>query len=319
MDNKTFLKESIRTNSPHAWLLAARPKTLSAAAVPVMIAVAMAVKDVEATSHTSVRWGAAVLCLLFAWIMQIDSNLVNDYFDCKHGNDGETRLGPKRACTEGWVTLKAMKRAIALTTMAGCAVGLPLIWFGGIEMVLVGVCCVVFCFLYTTCLSYHGMGDLLVLLFFGIVPVCCTYYVVLPPGLQCVTAQVAALSLACGMAVDTLLVVNNYRDRDGDRLDNKNTLVVRIGQKNAERLYCALGNIAILIVMASVVADTLCDKGNCIFLPFAALYIGLHNLTYHKMKKIGKGRELNKVLGMTARNIFVFGIVTVIILVGACL
>ncbi len=317
MDNNT--EKDIKANSVKAWMLAARPKTLSAAAVPVMIAVALAVKDGEGYGQGSVRWLAAVLCLLFAWIMQIDSNLVNDYFDCKHGNDGDTRLGPKRACAEGWVTLGAMKRAIALTTLAGCAVGLPLILFGGIEMVAVGVCCVVFCFLYTTCLSYHGMGDLLVLLFFGIVPVCCTYYVVLAPALQCVTAEAAALSLTCGMAVDTLLIVNNYRDCEGDRLDGKMTLVVRIGRRNAERLYCALGNIAILVVMAAVVADTLAGKSSSLFLPFAGIYIALHNLTYVKMKKIARGRELNRVLGMTARNIFVFGIVTAVILLGSCL
>lgn len=314
MDNNTNRTNCVRTNSSKAWLLATRPKTLSAAAVPVMIAVAMAVKDGESICHGSVSWVAAGLCLLFAWIMQIDSNLVNDYFDFKHGNDGEKRLGPKRACTEGWVTPAAMKRAIALTTLTGCAVGLPLVWFGGVEMVLVGICCVLFCFLYTTCLSYHGMGDLLVLLFFGIVPVCCTYYVVLAPGLQCVTPQVVALSVACGLAVDTLLVVNNYRDREGDRIDGKMTLVVRIGQRNAEYLYCALGNIAMIVVVAIVVTDSMAGRGNCIFLPLALVYFVLHNHTYVSMKKIGEGRELNRILGMTARNIFVFGLVTTAIL-----
>ncbi len=112
----------IKTNSIKAWFLAARPVTLSAAAVPVMLGVALAYKD----SSANCQWVPALLCLLFAWIMQIDSNLVNDFFDFKHGNDDETRLGPKRACAEGWITMKAMKWGIILTTLLGCAIGLPL-------------------------------------------------------------------------------------------------------------------------------------------------------------------------------------------------
>ena len=110
----------VKTNSLKAWFLAARPVTLTAAAVPVMLGVALAYKD----SNTHFQWIPALLCLLFAWVMQIDSNLVNDFFDFKHGNDDETRLGPKRACAEGWITMKAMKWGIILTTLLGCAIGL---------------------------------------------------------------------------------------------------------------------------------------------------------------------------------------------------
>lgn len=117
------------------------------------------------------NWVPAILCLLFAWVMQIDSNFVNDYFDCKKGADDETRLGPRRACSQGWITMKAMKIGIAITTLIACIIGLPLVFYGGIEMVLVGITCVAFCFLYTTSLSYLGLGDVLVLMFFGIVPV----------------------------------------------------------------------------------------------------------------------------------------------------
>lgn len=151
----------IKTNSIKAWFLAARPVTLSAAAVPVMLGTALAYKD----SNANCQWIPALLCLLFAWIMQIDSNLVNDFFDFKHGNDDETRLGPKRACAEGWITMKAMKWGIIITTLLGCIIGLPLAFYGGKEMIIVGICCVLFCFLYTTKLSYLGLGDLLVLLF----------------------------------------------------------------------------------------------------------------------------------------------------------
>lgn len=301
----------IETNSIKAWYLAARPKTLTAAAVPVLLGIALAYKDAR-----QIQTLPALLCLLFAWVMQIDSNLVNDYFDFKHGNDDETRLGPKRACAEGWVTLGAMKWGIILTTFLGCAIGLPLVLFGGWEMVIVGICCVVFCFLYTTCLSYLGMGDILVLLFFGIVPVCCTYYLVMPETMQGVSMETVLVSVACGLVVDTLLILNNYRDHDNDLRAGKKTLVVHIGKKNAERLYCALGNLGIITIIGVTTYEVFQHEASSMFLPLAALYIILHNRTYMEMKKIGEGRELNKILGKTALNIFCFGIVSSLIIIG---
>ncbi len=303
------IKSMIETNSIKAWFLAARPKTLTAAAVPVLLGIALACQ------LGSIRWVPALLCLLFAWVMQIDSNLVNDYFDFKHGNDDETRLGPKRACAEGWVTMRAMKLAIGITTLLGCAIGLPLVLFGGWEMVIVGICCVIFCFLYTTCLSYLGLGDVLVLVFFGIVPVCCTYYLVVPEIDQGITKEVLLASIACGMVVDTLLIVNNYRDHDNDLKAGKKTLVVHIGKKNAEWLYLMLGIVATLIMIGISVYDTLTYGMLTYMLPLYGAYVGIHALTYHKMKEIGEGRELNKVLGETARNIFIFGIVSVVVIV----
>ena len=126
-------KEEIKTNSFKAWVLAARPKTLTAAAVPVMIGTAMAWNH---TSGEGFRYVAALLCFLFAFVMQIDANFVNDYFDFKRGNDDETRLGPERACAQGWVTDSAMKKALAVTTLIACLVGLPLIIYGGLEMMI---------------------------------------------------------------------------------------------------------------------------------------------------------------------------------------
>ena len=301
----------IETNSIKAWYLAARPKTLTAAAVPVLLGIALAHKDAQ-----QIQTLPALLCLLFAWVMQIDSNLVNDYFDFKHGNDDETRLGPKRACAEGWITLGAMKWGIILTTFLGCVIGLPLVLFGGWEMVIVGRRLVVFCFLYTTCLSYLGMGDLLVLLFFGIVPVCCTYYLVMPEPMQGVSMEAVLVSVACGLVVDTLLILNNYRDHDNDLRAGKKTLVVHIGKKNAERLYCALGNLGIITIIGITTYEVFQHEASSMFLPLAALYIILHNRTYMEMKKIGEGRELNKILGKTALNIFCFGIVSSLIIIG---
>ncbi len=297
----------VKTNSVKAWLLATRPKTLSAAAVPVMIGTAFAWRN----TSEQFNWIPAILCLLFAWIMQIDSNLVNDYFDFKKGNDDETRLGPKRACSEGWITSDAMVWGIIITTLLGCMTGIPLILFGGLEMVMVGIACVVFCFLYTTLFSYHGLGDILVLLFFGIIPVCCTYYVCMPLHQQIPTGEVIASSIACGLAIDALLIVNNYRDIDNDRSNGKITLAVRLGESKTRRLYESIGYIAAGIMIILVFFDLYqIDK----FIPTYAIYliyIILHRQSYQEMKRINKGAKLNQVLGLTARNILVFGLLSV--------
>lgn len=297
----------VKTNSVKAWLLATRPKTLSAAAVPVMIGTAFAWRN----TSEQFNWIPAILCLLFAWIMQIDSNLVNDYFDFKKGNDDETRLGPKRACSEGWITSDAMVWGILITTLLGCMTGIPLILYGGLEMVMVGIACVVFCFLYTTLFSYHGLGDILVLLFFGIIPVCCTYYVCMPLHQQIPTGEVIASSIACGLAIDALLIVNNYRDIDNDRSNGKITLAVRLGESKTRRLYESIGYIAAGIMIILVFFDLYqTDK----FIPTYAIYliyVILHRQSYQEMKRINKGAKLNQVLGLTARNILIFGILSV--------
>lgn len=292
-------EQNVRQDSPKAWLLAARPKTLTGAAVPVMIGVSLAFVDAREYGAEVFSWTAAVLCLLFAFIMQIDANFVNDFFDYVRGNDDESsRLGPLRACTQGWVRIDSMKKAIATTTILACVVGLPLIVYGGMEMILVGVGCVLFCFLYTTHLSYMGLGDVLVLLFFGIVPVCCTYYV----QLHTITWQVFLASVACGLVIDGLLIVNNYRDRYNDERDQKRTLVVRIGSDATEWLYLLLGVIACLLGIVFWL------NGHVLAFVLPFLYLLLHVYTWIKLRRINFGRRLNECLGETARNIFVYGL-----------
>lgn len=289
----------VKKNSLKAWVLAARPKTLTGAAVPVMIGLSLAWKDAAAYIGHPFSWTAAVLCLLFAFIMQIDANFINDFVDYAKGTDDrETRLGPERACTQGWVSIEAMKHAIAITTTLACLVGLPLVLYGGLEMILIGMLCVVFCFLYTTHLSYIGMGDVLVLVFFGIVPVSMTYYV----QLHTTSVEVLTASLACGIVIDALLLVNNFRDRDTDKKAGKNTLVVRIGKKATLELYVGVGIVACLMGLVFGI------NGHWWATVLPLIYLALHVFTFLKMKSIWEGRELNKCLGETARNIFMYGL-----------
>lgn len=291
--------ENITQDSLKAWLLAARPKTLSGAAVPVMIGVALAFVDAQEYGDDVFSWIAAALCLLFAFIMQIDANFVNDFFDYTKGNDDSaSRLGPLRACTQGWVKIDSMKQAIASTTVLACLVGLPLVYYGGLEMILVGLLCVVFCFLYTTHLSYIGLGDVLVLVFFGIVPVCCTYYV----QLHTLTWQVFIASVACGLVIDGLLIVNNYRDRYNDERDGKMTLVVRIGSEATEWLYLILG------IAACLLGVVFWLNSHVLAFVLPLIYLLMHVYTWLKLRRINFGRQLNECLGETARNMFVYGL-----------
>ena len=285
----------VRPNSLRAWVLAARPKTLSAAFIPVLLGSALAWSD------GTFKLLAGLLCMLFAFLMQIDANLINDLYDYLKGSDRSDRLGPQRACAQGWIDCRRMKYGILCTTLAAAAAGLCLLLYGGGELILIGAVCIVFAFLYTTGpypLAYHGWGDLLVLFFFGFVPVGGTYYVMSHSW----TTAVFVVSLACGTVIDTLLMVNNFRDREQDALSGKRTLVVRWGEKTGQRLYLLLGLIAVLLCLYFL-REKLWYAA---FLPW--LYVPLHAMTWRKMVRIGQGRELNAVLGETSRNMLLFGL-----------
>lgn len=289
----------MKQNSLQAWILAARPKTLSGAAVPVMIGLSLAYSNCSIINTVTFEWVAAICCMLFAFLMQIDANLINDYYDCKRGtDDNATRLGPERACAQGWITMKAMMMGIIIVSCIACAVGSVLILYGGWEMIAIGVACVVFAFLYTTYFSYIGLGDLLVLVFFGIVPVCASYFI----QTHDISIEVLLSSVACGLVIDNLLIINNFRDRETDMVAGKKTLVVRFGEDIGLRLYLYLGLIAYMVGIVFVL------NGHLWAFTLSVVYLLLHVNTYRKIKQINKGKELNRCLGETARNIFIYGL-----------
>ena len=203
--------EAMKTNGLKAWVLASRPKTLTGAIAPVLVGGTLAFADVIHLEQQA--WWLGLLCLLFAVIMQIDANLVNDYYDFKKGTDREDRLGPERACAQGWITPTAMQWGIGVCTLLACVVGLVMLFLSQRwELLIVGIACVVGCFLYTIKFSYLGLGDILVLLFFGIVPVGFTYYVMTGSW----TLPLTLAGIGMGLATDNLLMVNNYRDIEQD-------------------------------------------------------------------------------------------------------
>lgn len=297
----------IKKNSAKAWFLAARPKTLTGAMIPVFLGGAMAYRE------GARQWELWVCCLLFACLMQVVANFINDYFDFRKGTDREDRLGPERACAQGWITPEAMKKGIAVTIVLACLVGqlavamsyqqLP--WKGW-EFILLGSVCVVFAFLYTTRLSYLGWGDLLVLVFFGFVPVCGTYYLLTLH----ITLNAILLSIIAGIAIDALLMINNYRDREQDRISGKRTIVVRFGEKCGRYAYLLIG-VVVTLLIGYLCWRTLLNDGNSlryVFLALQLVYPLLHFLTWRKMVRIFSGKALNKILGETSRNMFLMAI-----------
>lgn len=277
---------TVRRNSPRAWFLAARPKTLPAALIPVVTATALA------AAEGSFRLGAALLCVAFALMMQVAANFINDLYDYLKGTDREDRLGPERACAQGWISPRAMRVGIVVTVVLACSVGLCLLAYGGWWLVWIGVACVVFAFLYTTLLSYCGLGDLLVWAFFGVVPVCGTYYV----QAGYLTPAVGWVCAACALSVDTLLVVNNYRDRDTDRVAGKRTLIVVLGERFGSLFYLLQG------VAAYACCAALAVYGHRWAAVLPLLYLVAHVRAWREMVRIHQGRALNRLIGGTSRN-----------------
>lgn len=293
------MMEDIKRNSLKAWMLAARPKTLTGAIIPVMIGSALAVMD------NCFMWLPALICAIFAGLMQVAANFINDLFDYLKGTDREDRLGPERACAQGWISPEAMKKGILCTVILACFAGSTLLFYAGWELIIVGAVCVLFAFVYTTGpypLSYNGWGDLLVILFFGFVPVGGTYYV----QALTLTPDVIIGSLVCGLTIDTLLVVNNYRDREADMKSGKRTIIVRFGEPFGRYLYLVLG------VLASILCLWFMKEERWYAALLPQLYLIPHFITWQRMVKIQRGKKLNSILGETSRNMLLMGILLTI-------
>jgi len=284
--------DSVRKNSLKAWVLAARPKTLAAGLAPVMVASGLAAHDGRFNVIP------AILCLVFAVMAQVASNFANDYFDYVKKTDNEDRLGPKRAVSSGWIDPLQMLIALAVVIAVACFFGMGLVFYGGWEMILVGVACVICLLAYTAGpwpLAYHGLGDVFVLVFFGFVPVVFTYYV----QVGVFTPMAFLAGAVIGLQSVNILVVNNYRDRDTDKKSNKKTSIVVFGEAFGRWFYLLNGIAACLLCLFFCLDNA----------PWAALlpllFMFPHISTWRKMTRIRQGRELNILLGETARNLLI--------------
>jgi len=214
-----------------AWFLACRPKTLSVSLSPVLVGTAIA-------WHNSGRvlWLPLLAAALAAALIQIGTNLFNDVGDFRRGADTPGRLGPKRATAEGWLAAGVVEAAAWLAFVLAFVCGIYLVWHGGWPMVGIGLASLAAGWAYTggpAPIAYRPLGEVFVFIFFGLVAVGGSYY------LQALTLTPLAVFAAAlvGLHAAAVITVNNYRDRDGDARNGKNTLAVVLGRRATRRLY----------------------------------------------------------------------------------
>jgi 1,4-dihydroxy-2-naphthoate octaprenyltransferase len=246
-----------------AWLIAARPQTLPAAAAPVVVGTGLAFGEGVFAPLP------ALAALLGAALIQVGTNFANDYYDAVQGADTDDREGFTRVTAGGLIAPAEVKRAMYLTFLAAVLVGVYLVAVGGVPILVVGLLSVASGIAYTGGpypLGYHGLGDLFVFVFFGLVAVTGTYYVqaaallagpfplTIPAGTVPPVAVVASLPVA---AISTnILVVNNVRDREEDATTGKTTLAVRFGYGFARAEYVALFVLAYATPLGLVAAGS---------------------------------------------------------------
>ena len=214
----------------YVWWIAARPKTLAAGMMPVIMGAVLAIGD--GVFHAP----SVVAAFMGALLIQIGTNYANDYFDFVKGTDTESRIGPLRATQAGLVAPEVMRNATIIVFLLVALPAAYLVYRGGWPMLLIGLLSVFCGVLYTGGpypLGYLGLGDIFVLVFFGPVAVAGTYYV----QAQSLTPVVLLAGLAPGLFSTAILTVNNLRDRAGDALSGKKTLAVRFGSRFARIEY----------------------------------------------------------------------------------
>jgi 1,4-dihydroxy-2-naphthoate octaprenyltransferase len=284
---------------PNAWLLAARPKTLAAAVVPVLIGTALAAKG-----PLPLDWRLFACTLLGAVFIQIGTNFVNDALDFKKGADTHERLGPLRVTQAGLLSADAVLRGAYVCFFLAALCGVPLVLHSGWPLLAIGVASIAAAYAYTGGpypLAYHGLGELFVLAFFGLIAVGGTYYI----QRGRLDWTVVAMGAAAGLLAVALLAVNNLRDARNDVRSGKRTLAVRFGETFArvEIVVSVLGPFAIVALLAwSASRPWLMTVW--LSLPLAvALLVRVYR---------SEGAALNRCLAMCGALQWVFGILFVV-------
>ena len=285
------------------WLLACRPKTLTAAAVPVMVGAGVA------WSQGGFRFLPVLAALLTALMIQIGTNFANDVYDFERGADNDDRVGPQRAVASGLLTPASMRRGMIIAFGLAVVGGVYLVAVGGWPLVVIGVASITSGIAYTGGpfpLGYNGLGDLFVMVFFGFVAVCGTVYV----QMASVPALAWWASVPIGALSTAILVVNNVRDRVTDATAGKRTLVVRFGRRSGEIEYALLLAVAYaipLILVGTRLGGAQIDGARpwALLLPLLTAPAAYRLLLSLRRRE---GPELNPLLGQTGALLLIFGI-----------
>ena len=280
------------------WIEAIRPRTLPVSAASVIMASAVA------TINFQFKWLPTLLCLAFAILAQIVSNLANEYYDFLRGTDKQGLVGPRRGVTEGDIEPNTLRNVTFATLALTCVVGCSLIPFGGWWLIPAGIVILLASLAYSTGpypLSYHGLGEITVFLFYGVVPVNLSYYIM--TGVFDAWALLA--SFCIGFMGVNVLLVNNYRDCADDEEAGKRTAVVMFGKAAAQAAYLINGYAAIGI-MAMFWLYLLGNGWTWHIIP-PIVYLIMHTACWQKLRS-REGAALNPLLGSTARAMLIFTI-----------
>ncbi|MBP6864511.1 MAG: 1,4-dihydroxy-2-naphthoate polyprenyltransferase [Candidatus Didemnitutus sp.] len=278
------------------WIEAARPKTLPAAVIPVLVGTAFA------WAHGAAHFGKATVCLIFALLVQIGTNFANDYFDFVQGADTPQRVGPRRAVAAGLVSPQRMLVATAMVLGLAFATGLLLVIEGGWWLLPIGVASIVCAIAYTGGpypLGYNGLGDVFVFLFFGLVAVGATFHVQAGGA----PLDVLLAGAGVGLLAANILVVNNYRDAETDARAGKRTLVVRFGRRFALWQYGLSVAFALAVAPALALA---CGYRWPVLAVLVLLPWGMR-LT-HRLGRSTEPAEQIELLGGTAKFLAAYGL-----------
>jgi 1,4-dihydroxy-2-naphthoate octaprenyltransferase len=278
------------------WLLAARPATLPAAVVPVLVGTGAGLHGLaEIHEHLFIP------TLLTALLIQIGTNFANDVFDFRRGADTTERLGPLRVTQAGLVSPRQVLAAAYITFGLALLFGLYLVAIGGWPILLIGVVCVLAGVLYTGGpwpFGYHGLGDLVCFLCFGVLAVLGTAYV----QTQTITALDVWASIPVGCLVTAILIVNNLRDIDTDRGVGKRTVAVVLGRRRTRLEYLLLVLVAYAVVLGLGVTGRV---GAWWWLPILSLPLAVALVRYVNRTQ---GRPLNLALTRTGQLHLLFGV-----------
>ncbi|WP_224366518.1 1,4-dihydroxy-2-naphthoate polyprenyltransferase [Hyalangium versicolor] len=277
------------------WLMAVRPKTLTASLVPVAVGTGLAFGEQVG------RWLPAIAALVGALLIQIGTNFTNDYYDFKKGADTEERLGPVRVTQSGLIAPSTVLAGAMACFGLAILSGSYLVWVGGWPIVIIGLSSVLCGYAYTggpAPLAYHGLGDVFVFVFFGLVAVMGTYYV------QALTVSSAAwlAAIPVGALGTALLVVNNLRDAKTDVKANKRTLIVRFGTGAGKAEYIVL---LVASYATPFILYTFGLSSAWVFLSLLSAPLAVGPL---RLVLGAEGAALNPALGGTARLQLVFGL-----------
>ena len=290
-------------NKLQTWIYATRPHTLGASIAPMVIVLG-------ALIHEGVfQLDLFALCFIVAVSAQIASNLANDYFDFVGGKDTDHRVGFERILTTGAVTKGQMKTALYITLGICIVAGLAVVALSSFWLLLVGLFVMIGVLAYSAGpypLSHHGLGDIAVVIFYGLVPVLATFFAV--SGLK-PPFYLLLLALGLGVWEANILVINNYRDIAEDKENNKRTLVVLLGEKFGPRLYLVNSISTIVFCLAG-----LWFTHNYIWIAATTFVISVLAILGNKKVRKHYGVELNKVLGFTSAMSMVIALMVMLTL-----